>query len=112
MGLFDRIKGDTEEVELRVPRSETESSDRKRTQRSPTRGDRSREGEGQDDEERFLLPGMQPEAVQEPDEDDAVPDDDDLHAVLERIVQQNERIIRLLEDREGDDADAGIDGVL
>lgn len=56
---------------------------------------------------------MSPQAVQEPEEDEAVSrEDGDVEALLERIVRQNERIIRLLEGGEEDGRDAGIDGIL
>lgn len=108
MGLFDRIKGDTEEVELQVPHN-TSGTERNASRRVPSRQpDRAAEEE---DEERFLLPGMAPQAVEE-SEDDALPETDDMKELLGRIVQQNERIIRLLEGEEEEETDAGIDGIL
>lgn len=111
MGLFDRIKGDTEEVELQVPQRELDT-ERNTARRTAPRDRRETEQRTEDDEERFLLPGMSSQAVQEPEKDEARAADGDVKELLGRIVQQNERIIRLLEDGEDGETDAGIDGIL
>lgn len=111
MGLFDRIRNDDEEVELRPPRDASEE-----------RPVRSEEGSGSDDDDsdEFLLPGMKPA---EDADDTSTGSDRSAGSArsagsrgssidrrddgIDRIIEQNDRIIELLEDvaETGDDAD-------
>lgn len=97
MGLFDRIKGNEEEVELRPPAGAGEDD---------VRLDAGDAGGTDDGDEPFLLPGMEPSGTvddePEPRRSRSRRDRTD-GAKMERIIDQNERIIELLEQLAGDD---------
>ncbi|MFB6265580.1 MAG: hypothetical protein ABEI07_00675 [Candidatus Nanohaloarchaea archaeon] len=104
MGLFDRIKGSEEEVELKPAERE----------RSYSFGERET-GEEESDEE-FILPGMKSAADDSSSSSSrrssSTEGKDDR---VERLIEQNERIIELLEEMAGtgsDEPDADIDSVL
>lgn len=104
MGLFDKIKGSDEEVELRPPAKSEER----------LQPDTGTAEAAEDDDEPFLLPGMEPSGDTSTEEeasgssgpgtsrsrrDAAGPDGEK----MQRIIRQNERIIELLEDIAGGD---------
>ncbi len=121
MGLFDKIKGNDEEVELRPPAG-SGSEER-------LRPDDTEEAAAEaEDDDRFLLPGMEPSGETEDDASrdasrdrsgsgtsrsrrsrdsrDAAADGEK----MQRIIDQNERIIELLEDIAGGDESDSIWG--
>lgn len=106
MGLFDRIRQSDEEVEIRPPERERDVYDG-----FDRADDDAAEGEDDDGEEEFLLPGMKPASEAESDDGSSRSRDargsshgsrrgdrrsNDVS--LEKIAEQNERIIELLEE--------------
>ncbi|MCJ7478946.1 MAG: hypothetical protein MUP63_02090 [Candidatus Nanohaloarchaeota archaeon QJJ-7] len=97
MGLFDKIKGNEEEVELKP-------SQRERDYRF---GEEEMEEDREDDDE-FLLPGMK-SAEDSSDSSSSKKSPktrkrkDDR---MERLIEQNERIIELLEDMAGTESES------
>ncbi|MDY6776689.1 MAG: hypothetical protein SVQ76_01125 [Candidatus Nanohaloarchaea archaeon] len=92
MGLFDRIKGGEEEVEIKPPSGDREGKRERR--------DINMEEDEEDGTEEFLLPGMEASGDDSagstgPSRSSSAGSDS---GDLERIVEQNERIIELLED--------------
>ncbi|MDY6770271.1 MAG: hypothetical protein SVU88_04840 [Candidatus Nanohaloarchaea archaeon] len=116
MGLFDRIRGSDEEVEIR-PQQRDDYDYR------DTEGEADAGGTAAEDDTggEFVLPGMKSAA----DTSDDTADDSrtrsresrqdrgrDRAAGIDRIVEQNERIIELLEEIAGEDDDSDTAAVL
>ncbi len=93
MGLFDRLKGDDdEEVEIK-PRDRGFDRDFERED--------NREEDGTEGEEEFLLPGMKSASSGTDSSKGSSRSrsrDLDRTGELDRLVEQNERIIELLEE--------------
>lgn len=103
MGLFDRIRQSDEEVEIRPPERERDVYD------GFDREEDDSGAEDDDGEEEFLLPGMKPASEAESGSDRSGRDRsrdargssrsrDGEDVSLEKIAEQNERIIELLEE--------------
>ncbi|MDY6761442.1 MAG: hypothetical protein SVY41_00165 [Candidatus Nanohaloarchaea archaeon] len=106
MGLFDRIRGTEDEVEIK-PRDRSQSYD----------FDRGSDDSGEDSSDEFILPGMDTAGSTDDNGSDTSSSGRGRREDgVDRLVEQNERIIELLEELTGaddtSDTDADVGSVL